>query len=70
MHRFDLCANCSLSANQAIALFAGIAGISLAFAGVFVSMGYWPVLPFAGMELAVLGAGVRTASALLSIQAI
>ena len=35
--------------------FGTITGVTLAIAMLFVLQGYWPVLPFAGLELAVLG---------------
>ena len=59
MHRFDLAANCSLTAYQAVAFFAGMATVSLVVALAFLIMGYWPILPFAGLELALLGWAIR-----------
>lgn len=58
-HRFELRANCSLSAGEAVAVFAFIAGASLIIAFMFVFQGYWPVLPFAGLELAFLAWALR-----------
>lgn len=58
-HRFELRANCSLSAGEAVAVFAFIAGVSLTIAFMFVFQGYWPVLPFAGLELAFLAWALR-----------
>ena len=58
-YRFELRANCSLSAGEAVAVFAFIAGVSLAIAFMFVLQGYWPVLPFAGLELAFLAWALR-----------
>ena len=58
-HTFDLHANCSLSAGQAVAFFAVIASVSLGIALLFVFRGYWPVLPFAGLELAFLAWALR-----------
>lgn len=55
MHRFELTPNCSLSKRQAVVFFGGIAAISLSVAGTFAAAGYWPILPFAGLELAALG---------------
>ena len=57
--RFELRANCALSARQAVAFFAGIASVSLGIALLFVVRGYWPVLPFAGLELAFLAWALR-----------
>lgn len=51
----ELLPNCSLSIRQALLFFASIALASLTFATFFVLQGLWPVLPFAGLELAVLG---------------
>lgn len=47
--------NASLTGRQALVFFAGMCGICLTIAGVFAALGYWPVLPFAGLELAALG---------------
>ncbi len=58
-HRVALRANCSLSAGEAVAVFAFIAGVSLTIAFMFVYQGYWPVLPFAGLELAFLAWALR-----------
>ncbi|MEN0044756.1 MAG: DUF2244 domain-containing protein [Pseudomonadota bacterium] len=58
-HTFNLQANCALSAGQAVAFFAGIAAVSLGIALLFVARGYWPVLPFAGAELAFLAWALR-----------
>lgn len=58
-HRFELRANCSLSAGEAVVVFAFIASVSLIIAFMFVFQGYWPVLPFAGLELAFLAWALR-----------
>ena len=58
-HTFNLQANCALRAGQAVAFFAGIAAVSLGIAVLFVARGYWPVLPFAGAELAFLAWALR-----------
>ena len=50
--------NASLTGRQALVFFAGMCGISLTIAGVFAGLGYWPVLPFAGLELAALAAAL------------
>jgi uncharacterized membrane protein len=47
--------NASMSAQQALAFFAGLCGICLGIAGVFAALGLWPVLPFAGAELVAVG---------------
>lgn len=51
----ELVPNCSLTPRQALAFFASLCIVSFAIAGYFVAQGMWPVLPFAGLEMAVLG---------------
>ena len=46
--------NASLNGRQAWAFFASISAVSLAIAGFWAGQGYWPILPFAGLELAAL----------------
>jgi uncharacterized membrane protein len=55
LRRIDLLPNCSLTPGGALFFFAGIAAVSLTVAGFFVLSGFWPVLPFAGLELGLLG---------------
>jgi uncharacterized membrane protein len=50
--------NASLSPGQALLFFAGICLICLGIATTFAVLGFWPVLPFAGLELAALGAAL------------
>ena len=50
--------NASLTGRQALVFFAGMCGVCLTIAGVFAGLGYWPVLPFAGLELAALAAAL------------
>jgi uncharacterized membrane protein len=52
--RIELLPNCSLTPRDARRFFALCAGTSLTIAAFFVANGYWPVLPFAGLELALL----------------
>ena len=47
--------NRSLSWEQTKLVYLCIASYSLAIAGVLAVMGFWPVLPFAGGEIAMLG---------------
>ena len=51
----ELVPNCSLTPRQALAFFASLCVVSFTIAGFFVAQGLWPVLPFAGLEMAVLG---------------
>ena len=50
--------NASLSPRQALLFFSGMCLICLGIAVVFAAQGYWPVLPFAGLELLALGAAL------------
>ena len=50
--------NASLSAGQARVFFASMCLICLGIAATFAALGFWPVLPFAGLELVALGAAL------------
>ena len=50
--------NASLTASQAWMIMAGIGAIALGIAGVWAVLGFWPILPFAGLELAAVGAAL------------
>lgn len=56
--RFILRPNCSLSWRGTVVFYLGICTVSLTIAGLFAAAGAWPVLPFAGLELAALGAAL------------
>lgn len=58
MHRFELKPNCSLDSRTATLFFVSILAVSMTVAGGFAAMGYWPVLPMAGLELTALGAAL------------
>lgn len=49
--------NRSLSGRQLRLVFAGVATICLGIASAFAALGLWPVLPFAGAEIIVVGVG-------------
>lgn len=51
----ELIPNCSLTPRQAAGFFASLLVVSFVIAGIFAARGLWPVLPFAGLEMAVLG---------------
>jgi uncharacterized membrane protein len=55
VERIELVPNCSLTTRGAAAFFGTICLITLGVATLFLVQGYWPVLPFAGLELALLG---------------
>lgn len=52
-------ANCALTSRDALVFFAGVATGSLALAGLLAIRGFWPVLPFAGLEILALGLALR-----------
>ena len=51
--------NCSLRPQSAALFFASICCVSFAIAGVMALHGMWPILPFAGLEMLVLGWALR-----------
>jgi uncharacterized membrane protein len=55
VEHIELAPNCSLTLRAAAIFFGTIAFTTLGIALLFVFQGYWPVLPFAGLELLVLG---------------
>jgi uncharacterized membrane protein len=54
-HRIEIAPHCSLSVRGAGWFFASLALPTFALAGALTFLGYWPILPFAGLEMAVLG---------------
>ena len=60
VERIELAPNCALSLRGAALFFGTIAAVTLAIATLFVLQGYWPVLPFAGLELVFLGWALAT----------
>jgi uncharacterized membrane protein len=50
--------NASLSERQAWFVMAALCAVGFGIAGVFAALGFWPVLPFAGLELAAVGAAL------------
>jgi uncharacterized membrane protein len=51
----QLVPNCSLTPRAALLFFASLCTMSLLIGGFFAALGFWPVLPFAGLEMLVLG---------------
>ena len=47
--------NCSLRPRSAALFFASICVVSLSIAGTLALLGMWPILPFAGLEMLLLG---------------
>jgi uncharacterized membrane protein len=56
---FDLAPNCSLSTHGAWLFFGSVCLTTFGVAGVATMLGYWPVLPFAGAEIVLLGWALR-----------
>jgi len=54
--------NQSLTWRESLVFFAAIALLSLAVALAFTLQGYWPILPFAGLELVALGVAIYLVS--------
>lgn len=52
--RIVIAPNCSLNGRQAVFFLVAVGGVSLAVATLFAVQGFWPVLPFAGAEVALL----------------
>jgi len=56
----DLAPHCSLSTRGALAFFGSVCLATFGVAGVATALGYWPVLPFAGAEMLLLGWALYT----------
>lgn len=56
--RLILGPNASLTPRQACWFMASVSAVALTIAGVFAVQGFWPILPFAGLELSALGAAL------------
>jgi len=53
--RIDLSPRCSLSPAQARLFFGSLCAVCLGIAAVLSLRGFWPILPFAGLEMAAVG---------------
>ena len=51
--------NCSLSVRGAVLFFLSLCAPCFGIAGALTLLGFWPVLPFAGLEMLLLGAALR-----------
>jgi uncharacterized membrane protein len=54
LKRIELVPHCSLTPRGAAIFFAGLCGVSFVIAGAFAALGFWPILPFAGLEMLLL----------------
>jgi uncharacterized membrane protein len=59
-HHFDLSPNCSLSPRGAVLFFITVCVPTFGIAGGATLLGFWPVLPFAGAEMLLLGWALYT----------
>ncbi len=55
LQRIEIAPNCSLSSAGAVLFFGSLCFVSFAIAGFMAWRGFWPILPFAGLEMTVLG---------------
>lgn len=58
-YRIELVPNCSLTPQGARLFVGSLAATTFAVAGFFALHGFWPVLPFAGLEIGLLAWAVR-----------
>lgn len=58
--QFDLAPNCSLSTHGALLFFASVCVTTFGVASIATFIGFWPVLPFAGGEMLLLGWALKT----------
>jgi len=58
--RIEISPNCSLTTRGAWLFFGSLCLTSFALAGFVAAQGFWPVLPFAGLEMALLGWALKT----------
>jgi uncharacterized membrane protein len=59
-HHFDLAPHCSLSVRGATLVFISVSIPTFGVAGAATVLGYWPILPFAGAEMALLAWALKT----------
>ena len=57
--RIVIAPNCSLSVRGALLFFLTASAPCFGIAGILTFLGFWPVLPFAGLEMLILGAALR-----------
>ena len=57
--RIEISPHCSLTPRQGLLFFIGTSALALGFALLLALRGFWPVLPFAGLEMAALGIALK-----------
>lgn len=63
MTQIEITPNCSLSVRGALLFFGSLCAVSFGIAGFMAWRGFWPVLPFAGAEMALLGWALKASLA-------
>ena len=58
--RLVIAPNCSLNPRGALLFFGGTCVVSFGVGGLMASLGFWPVLPFAGLEMLLLGWALKS----------
>lgn len=61
--RIEIAPHCSLTPRAARLFFLSTCVVSFTIAGLVAAQGFWPVLPFAGLEMALLGWALKTSMA-------
>ena len=59
-HSFDLAPHCALSVQGALLFFASVCFATFGIALIATWLGFWPVLPFAGAEMLLLGWALKS----------
>ena len=59
LQRIEITPNCSLSTRGALLFFGSLCLVTFGIAGLLTARGFWPVLPFAGLEMLLLGWALR-----------
>ena len=59
-NHLDLAPHCSLSTRGALVFFGSVCLPTFGVAGMATALGFWPVLPFAGAEMLLLGWALRS----------
>jgi uncharacterized membrane protein len=58
--RIEISPNCSLSVHGAARFFIGLCCVTFAIGGLMAARGFWPILPFCGLEMVLLGWALHT----------
>ncbi len=58
--RIEIAPNCSLSIRGALWFFGGTCLVSFTIAGTMAVLGFWPIFPFAGLEMVCLAWALKT----------